>query len=402
MKPHILIVDDEKDIAFSMKMALTGNGKKVSVLSDGSSALNFIHENEGTPNHISLLITDLHMPVMDGITLIDEVNKLERKIPILVATGFGNKNIVVRLIRKGVDEYIDKPFMPDELRERIDKILAKEKERLEKEEALAAKAKVEKENLSDRVSEFRERFLSLHKQVATAKDAYRNLVSVKDGGYRVNTAYRLRPLGELGGDFLDIRDNDFGSDVFVADVSGHDMGASYNTVLLKAFLEESCSLRMDGKSLFRTLNRKLIKMNKLPRMTTGVFARFNLKEKVAEITSAAHPSVSIVHNRLFRCTKAQKNGEVLGINTDAEFETEMVEFEHGDRFIFYTDGLPGAQKLNRQTGIKKELTEVGLDDLIMRYSKLPLEEMISCIWSDVLEWCNKKPHDDMLLLGVEV
>lgn len=136
MKPHILLVDDENDALFSMKVALEAPDQKVTGVSDGYSALNIIKTKEKTADQIALLITDICMPSMNGMELIDKVKKLRPGFPIIAVTGMGDKKMLVELIRKGVDEFIDKPFSPQNIRERVKRTLSLANKRIEHEKKL--------------------------------------------------------------------------------------------------------------------------------------------------------------------------------------------------------------------------------------------------------------------------
>ena len=84
MAKTILIVDDSESIREVVSFTLENEGYNVLIANDGTDALNFL---DGT--HIDLIITDLHMPEMDGITLIRHVRKMEQymRIPILFQIG---------------------------------------------------------------------------------------------------------------------------------------------------------------------------------------------------------------------------------------------------------------------------------------------------------------------------
>ncbi len=129
IKPHILLVDDERDIRFSMKLVLENADYKVTELSNGAVALEVARVKEDTDDPISLIVTDLMMPVMDGKKMIEGVRELERKIPVLVVTGFGHKAVMEELRPMGVDEILDKPFKIEDLLEKISNILSEEKNR---------------------------------------------------------------------------------------------------------------------------------------------------------------------------------------------------------------------------------------------------------------------------------
>ncbi|MCP4705412.1 MAG: response regulator [candidate division Zixibacteria bacterium] len=76
-------------------------------------------------NNIGLIILDWNMPLMDGYEVLTKVRSDERydDIPILMATAIGVKADVIKAIKAGADSYIVKPYKPEELSERIQKIL---------------------------------------------------------------------------------------------------------------------------------------------------------------------------------------------------------------------------------------------------------------------------------------
>lgn len=121
----ILIVDDETPILRSMSICLELEGYTVLISENGEDALKVIEQADSSHRKIDLLITDLQMPKMSGFILIDRLEELKLSLPILVMTGFGTKEIVIDLLRKGIKEYIDKPFESDELVKRVERLLEK-------------------------------------------------------------------------------------------------------------------------------------------------------------------------------------------------------------------------------------------------------------------------------------
>ena len=63
---------------------------------------------------IDLLILDIQMPGVTGMELLDDLNRLRIEIPVFVITGYGDKAMVVELLRRGCREYLDKPFEDQE------------------------------------------------------------------------------------------------------------------------------------------------------------------------------------------------------------------------------------------------------------------------------------------------
>lgn len=103
----ILVVDDEQAIRASVKRVLQNHGYRVKLAYDGADALAIFARN---PGQIAVLLTDLMMPHMDGITLIQAVRKLGPKVPIVASTGLGQKANIAELKTHEVKDILRKPY----------------------------------------------------------------------------------------------------------------------------------------------------------------------------------------------------------------------------------------------------------------------------------------------------
>jgi signal transduction histidine kinase len=120
---HILVAEDETMLTNSLKFILNAAGYKVTMAPNGRIALAYIQNSILEHSNIDLLVTDIAMPEMNGEELIAALRKQSLHIPVLVMTGYGDKELVVRLMRLGCQDFIDKPFEPEELEERAKMIL---------------------------------------------------------------------------------------------------------------------------------------------------------------------------------------------------------------------------------------------------------------------------------------
>lgn len=120
MSKSILIVDDSESIREVVSFTLENEGYKVLVGVDGKDALKFLDGTE-----IDLVITDLHMPVMDGIELIREIRKMEKyqRIPILFLTTESQAAKKMEAKEAGATGWIIKPFVPAKLIAAINKVI---------------------------------------------------------------------------------------------------------------------------------------------------------------------------------------------------------------------------------------------------------------------------------------
>jgi two-component system response regulator HydG len=126
MKLKTLIADDEEITLKHLSYALGKEGYDITTAKNGVEALKKIEASE-----YDLLIADIKMPGIDGITLLTEVKEKYPEIDVIIITGFGSIESAVNAMAKGAADYVTKPFNLEELSLKVKKV--EEKKRLEKE-----------------------------------------------------------------------------------------------------------------------------------------------------------------------------------------------------------------------------------------------------------------------------
>lgn len=109
-RPRILVVDDEKVIRDMLADFLGMEGYYVRTAEDGTSAL-----TELSKSHYDLVISDLKMPRMGGIALLDEIGKTAPSALTVIMTGFGTVETAIEAMKRGAYDYVLKPFKLDEV-----------------------------------------------------------------------------------------------------------------------------------------------------------------------------------------------------------------------------------------------------------------------------------------------
>jgi excisionase family DNA binding protein len=104
-RPRILIVDDEQTVRDLVAKTLSMADYDVDTAPDGPSALDRLNTTE-----YDLLITDLKMPGMDGLSVIREVRRRSTELPIVIITGYSTEASAIEAINLGVSGYLTKPF----------------------------------------------------------------------------------------------------------------------------------------------------------------------------------------------------------------------------------------------------------------------------------------------------
>ena len=111
--PNILICDDEKDIVNALKIYLSDPDYTLFEAGNGREALNVISQQE-----IHLVLLDIMMPVMDGITAMAKIREISN-VPIILLTAKSEDTDKVLGLNVGADDYITKPFNPLEVSARV-------------------------------------------------------------------------------------------------------------------------------------------------------------------------------------------------------------------------------------------------------------------------------------------
>ncbi len=122
MKKKILVIEDNPMVVKSLEFKLTKEGYEVTTAIDGRSAM-----EELETNSFDLILTDLMLPFVSGSQLIEHIKKNYPTIPIIVLSTATQEDIITDAFNMGVDDFISKPFSPNELTLRVKRSLGASK-----------------------------------------------------------------------------------------------------------------------------------------------------------------------------------------------------------------------------------------------------------------------------------
>lgn len=110
MEKRILVIDDEKDICLLLERFLNKKGYNCTAVSDENEGFNLIKSNA-----YDMVITDLKLPTISGIELLQKIKILSPQTKVIIITGYSDIKTAVEAIRFGASDYVSKPLYPDEL-----------------------------------------------------------------------------------------------------------------------------------------------------------------------------------------------------------------------------------------------------------------------------------------------
>ena len=116
--PKILVVDDAEFLRLRITKMLSGEGYEVFEAENGVKAIQVYQAN-----HPDLVLMDVTMPEMDGLTALKQIRAFDVKAKIIMLTALGQESVVLEAIKSGARDFVVKPFERDRVLTAIKKIL---------------------------------------------------------------------------------------------------------------------------------------------------------------------------------------------------------------------------------------------------------------------------------------
>ena len=368
--PTVLIVDDAMINVKLLDSIFQKEGFQTITADNGPEARALARSAQP-----DLILLDIVMPDENGFETCAQLKLDEQTtdIPVIFLSARDDTKSKVQGLTIGAVDYITKPF--------------------EKAEVLARARVHIKLSMARRtmVYEQSKKLQGIHK----AQKAILTLPADLPGA-QCGVCYR--PLQEAGGDFYDIfqiANGIYG--YFVADISGHDIQASFLTSALKALIRQNASPLFTPKDTVKMINSILATFLHDGQHITACYAHVNRLSRRLTLISAGHPPVLFM-SKEGRIESLKPLGDILGVFDAISIEPLEMTVSAGDRFFLFTDGLI------ENLGTKRKTRMQGIDDLTFACLKtqgIPLKASLEEIMDDIAP-PKSQQEDDLLLLGVEI
>lgn len=366
MKGKILIVDDDVFIRESLSELLEYYGYLPITCENCQEGMAVI---ERELNTIDIVISDLKLPDMDGLTFIQETNQFIPNVPKIIITGFGTVEEAIKALKIGAFDFITKPIT------NYDEFFNILQNALEKKVAFFR----HKENLE------------------TAKQIQQSLMPRKlpqSKDYRFGVIYK--PLDDIGGDYWDYKVNPDGTiTFFVADSFGQGIPAAFISIMAKMAFSEWIQTITNPADLLTHINAELSSKMTNDHYLTGFSVQF-LPEKIV-YANAGHPNPLLYQRSTDEFTYLEGSELFLGIIEDTKFHPQETKLVKGDLLLIFTDGL--IEMLNEndeEFGIER------VKQFLRNNRDLSIDEIIQKLYQKVDRFSEKGLiKDDLTILGVE-
>jgi sigma-B regulation protein RsbU (phosphoserine phosphatase) len=393
---HILVVDDDAVIRMLTTTALKKWGHEVVTAQDGVEAMELLAARK-----ISFVISDWMMPRMDGLELCNRIRSTVRShyVYIILLTAKGETNEIVKGMQAGADDFITKPFHPDELKARIragERVLNLER------------------HLAERNSKLDEAYSVIRKDLDAAARMQKSLLpsaaaSMVSG---VKFDWLFLPCAFLAGDlfnFFSLDESQVG--FYLLDVAGHGIPSAMLSVSLGKMLSplpiQSSILKhyvstpphyaiTPPATVMQELNNRYQDENDAMQYFTIVYGLIDTQRCKLRLCQAGHPS-PIVLKAGAKSLLVGTDGFPVGMLPDVKYEEVEFDFHPGDRLFVYSDGITEcANKNGEQFSVARLMRH--LED----WRDLPLRELLGLLDHHLHLWRGESAYeDDVTILAVE-
>lgn len=310
---RILIADDERTSRIILRKFLTDLGHDVEEADDGFSALRRLRDGA---DDTDLLVLDIMMPEMDGLTLLEIIRRRYPLLPVIMLTAKGERGFVKRALKLGASDFLDKPVKKDALRSAIREAVGN----------ISQKTLVDSMQTSLAVREVQSQLLENSACEACA--------------YVDSIHFWFRAFSDAGGDFFLCRSGGRFCQVVLADVAGHDVKSSYAVAELRGVLDGLGSRFEDPGELLKAVNRVFVtRSGASEKFICALCIFIDFERGEWRIANAGVP-YPLIHRRSGGVAHWLRiGGNMLGVLDDPSFETAVVQMGPEDSVLAFSDGL---------------------------------------------------------------
>ncbi len=324
-KKRILVVDDEPDleplVLQRMRRQIRRGEYEFLFAHDGIEALEVLT----TDDEIDMVVSDINMPRMDGLTLLQQIQDKTPEIRAIIISAYGDMENIRTAMNRGAFDFVTKPLDFKDLSFTIQRTL----QHLEEwRDALQS----------------RDKLVALQNELDVANNIQQSVLPAsfpQSDDYEIYAS--MQPARNVGGDFYDIqllRDGKLG--LAIADVSDKGMPAAL-FMMSSRMLLKGAGQRFDrpGEAL-KEVNNLLDAENEAAMFVTLFYAIYDPNTSVLSYANGGHNEPIIVHPDGATTVLPPTKGTALGIIPGLDYNEDTVKLETGDTLILYTDGITEA------------------------------------------------------------
>ncbi len=384
MSFKIMSVDDEPDMEMLIRQNFRKQvrAKKYEFIfaGNGLEALTKIVENPD----VGLILSDINMPEMDGLTLLSRINELKNPaLKTVIISAYGDMNNIRTAMNRGAFDFATKPIDFDDLEITINKTL--------QEIEIIKKAQKEHKQL-----------VSIKNDLKIAREIQHSIIPRTFPPFPERDDFELYASMEaaksIGGDFYDfflIDEDHLG--LVIADVSDKGIPAAIFMAVSRTIIKASANMEMTTEQCMKYSNELLCKENINEMFVTVFYGILNTKTGELKYTNAGHNPPYIIRKDGNIHTVEPTYDVALGIIEGVSYKSQSVMINPGDSLFLFTDGVTEAMNAQYQ-----QFSEERLESLLTSIKDLNSVDMIYAVAKAVNQHAeDAEQSDDITMLSLK-
>jgi serine phosphatase RsbU (regulator of sigma subunit) len=336
-KRRLLLIDDDRLVRESISAYLIDSGFEVIECADGLKGVELYREQRP-----DLVISDLRMPGLDGISVIKALHEVDSEVPVVVISGVGVMGDVVESLRLGASDFLIKPLVDLE-------VLVHSVEKALERHDLVAENRRYRYQLEHANQQLKRNLSTLERDHQAGRSIQERLQPKSPWSFQDYTvAHQMWPSLHLSGDLID-----YGLfsrrylALYFTDVAGHGAASAFVTVWLKLQVSrwaegsEWFSSKENAYAcpaqLLESMNQSLQSVG-INTHLTCVAAVLDTEEHILNYCIAGHLPLPIIKNEQ-GAHYLQGGGKPVGLFPDPTWQVYQTKLEPGDTLMVFTDGV---------------------------------------------------------------
>jgi phosphoserine phosphatase RsbU/P len=383
MPPKILVVDDEPDLELLIRQRfrkqIRNDELRFEFAQNGIQALSRLDEHPD----ISVILSDINMPEMDGLTLLEKVGERNNPgIKSVIISAYGDMENIRTAMNRGAFDFLTKPIDFNDL----DLTVQKTMQQLE---VIRNALKV------------RDELIAVQRDLTTANRIQQALLPKTFPPFphrpEMDIYAEMLTAKEVGGDFYDFYFIDEDRLAFaVGDVSGKGIPAAIYMAVSRTLLKAVAHQIVNPGEVLRKLNTLLIPESDDATFVTVFYGVLNIETGEVQFSNGGHNPPYLVRSSGDVEQLPMTNGMFLGKFPHRDFETKSIRLDKGDAVFVYTDGVSEAMDTEMN-----QYQELRLESYLRSTGGKAVQEIVQGSIADLKKHTRGAPQsDDITVLSL--
>ena len=381
----ILCVDDEAAVELLMRQyfrrKIRSGEYEFFFARNGIEALEVMYNNPD----IEIILSDINMPDMDGLTLLAKVNEMRNPaLHVIMVSAYGNMVNIRQAMNNGAFDFAVKPIDMEDLSMTIEKA-------------------IERINFVHETQQEHTQLESLKKELTTARDIQQFILPqtfppFPEESDKIDIYASMEAAKDIGGDFYDFfRIDDDRVALVIADVCGKGIPAALFMAISRTVIRSKGMLYSDTGKCMTESNLPLVAYSADYMFVTVFYAVYNMKTGLLAYCNAGHNRPVLLHSDGTTEVLPKPGNPFVGVYNNVVYKEDTLQMESGDTLVMYTDGVTEASNPAKQL--------FGLDRFCSTLSSLAdknCRQIIEVVKADISDFTTgAEQNDDITILALK-